>query len=123
MRAHAPAQVHPEVRVQSQLSQGVVDHPRVVPLLHLEIPANVPLMVYVKTPDLTAGAAALNAGGAPVVVSGLPSKSRLHLLSREKVGEVERVKFAIPAEGVTGHVDMKLKEGVYSAVDAQVAER
>lgn len=112
-----------EAMVQQMIAQLVLDHPRVTPFLHLEIPANAPLAVF-AAPDLAAGAASLRAGGQPVRVVATASDARLVLRGRESLGPAkERLTFEIPAEGVSGTVDVALADHVWRAVDASVSER
>ena len=108
--------------VEQMLAQLVLDHPRVTPYLHTEVPANVPLRVA-PSPDLAQGAAALQAGGQAVRV--VPAaEARVIFKGRERIeGARERLRFEIPAEGVAGHVDVELADNVWRAVDASVVER
>jgi len=112
-----------EAMVQQILAQQVLDHPRVAPYLHTEVPANVPLAVF-PSPDLAKGAEKLRAGEQAVRVVASAGEARVIFRGRETVGPAkERIKFEIPAEGVAGHVDLQLADHVWSAVDAQVVER
>lgn len=112
-----------EAMVQQMLAQAVLEHPRVAPYLHLESAANVPLAVF-PSPDLAKGAAKLRAGEQVVRVVASEAEARVVFRGREKVGPAkERVKFEIPGEGVSGHVDLQLADYVWSAVDAEVVER
>lgn len=112
-----------EAMVQQMLAQVVLEHPRVVPYLHLENSANVPLAVF-PSPDLAKGAAKLRAADQVVRVVAAEAEARVIFRGREKIGPAkERIKFEIPAEGVAGHVDLQLADYEWSAVDAQVVER
>lgn len=112
-----------EAMIQQMIAQLVLDHPRVSPFLHVEIAANVPLAVF-PSPDLSQGADKLTAGGRPVRVVAAEGDARLIFRGRESIGPArERLRFAIPAEGVSGHVDVELADNVWRAVDASVAER
>lgn len=108
--------------VEQMLAQHVLDHPRVVPYLHTEIAANLPLRVA-PSPDLAQGATALQVGGQAVRVVA-EGEARVVFKGRERLGPArERVRFEIPAEGVVGHVDLELADNVWKALDASVAER
>lgn len=111
-----------EAMIQQLLAQGVLDHPRVIGYLHTEVAGNLPLRVA-PSADLTQGAAKLQAGGQAVRVVPV-GEARVVFKGRERIGPArERVRFEIPAEGVTGHVDLELANNVWSAVDAVVVER
>jgi hypothetical protein len=108
--------------VEQMLAQRVLDHPRVTPYLHTEVPANVPLRVA-PSPDLAQGAAKLRVAGQVVQVVAA-GEARFIFTGRERIGPArERVRFEIPAEGVTGHVDLELADNVWSAIDAALTER
>lgn len=112
-----------EAMIQQMIAQRVLDHPRVSPFLHTEVAANVPLAVL-PSPDLAQGAGELTAGGRPVRVVAAEGEARLIFRGRESIGPArERLRFAIPAEGVSGHVDVELADNVWRAVDASVVER
>lgn len=111
----------PPAIVQQLQGQLVLEHPRVRPYLHLEAPANLPLTVSTDA-SLAAGAPRLTAGGQPVEVLGAAS-ARLRLGPVEALeGPRVRIGFAIPAEGVDGHVDLALECYEWRAVDVQFAE-
>ena len=111
-----------EAMIQQLLAQGVLDHPRVIGYLHTEVAGNLPLRVA-PSADLTQGAAKLQAGGQAVRVVPV-GEAWVVFKGRERIGPArERVRFEIPAEGVTGHVDLELANNVWSAVDAVVVER
>lgn len=108
--------------IETMMSHVVLSHPRVVPFLHLEISSNVPLKLFAG-PDLARGAPALHAAGKPVVVVA-KEQARVILESRERLDRsTSRIRFQIPPEGVIGHIDVALREGVWTAVGDSVAER
>lgn len=112
-----------EAMVQQMQVQLVLDHPRVAPYLHSESAANVPLAVFASA-DLALGAGKVKVAGQPVRVVAAEGEARVVLRGRESVGPAKvRVKFEIPPEGVSGHVDLQLADYVWSAVDARVVER
>ena len=118
---HPP--IPPDSVVQTILAQAVLDHPAVAPYLHTEIASNLPLAVH-AAPALADGAAALQAGGAPVRVVATPGAARIRFVARESLPEAgARIRFAIDAEGVSGHVDLTLRDFVWTATDARVVER
>ncbi len=106
---------------QTMQAQAVLDHPRVMPYLHLEVAGNVPLTVALPA-DLSQGAAGLRAGGQPV--RAVTEGARVRFLSRESLdGPTVRLSFEIAAEGVTGHVDLNLVDHVWTAMAAEVTEQ
>ena len=111
-----------DTMIETMVSHSVLTHPRVVPFLHLEIPANVPLKLFAG-PDLARGAPKLQAGGKPVQI--VPrEEARVVLESREDLeGPSYRIHLRIPPEGVVGHVDVTLRDNVWTAVNAKIAER
>lgn len=111
-----------EAKIQQLIAQAALDHPRVQPYLHTEVPANVPLALFAG-PGLAKGADKLRAGGQLVKVVG-EAEARVILRGREDIGPARvRVRLDVPQEGVTGHVDVQLADNVWRAVDASVVER
>ena len=112
-----------DTMIETMVSHSALQHPRVVPYLHLEIPANVPVKLFAG-PDLARGAPALQLGGKPVQI--VPQEdARVLLESRERLAApaTYRIHLRIPPEGVAGHVDVTLRDNVWTAVDAHVVER
>lgn len=112
----------PDAMVQQMQMQLALDHPRVRPYLHVERAQNLPLTVYAVS-ALAEGASALTAADQPVRV--VPEQdARVRFTARERLdGPRVRVRLAIPAEGVTAHVDLELRDYVWHAIDAEVVER
>ena len=113
----------PDRMVQTMLGQLVLDHVRVKPYLHVEVPANVPLTVF-AIPSLAQGATGLSAGGATVRVVGNRADARFAFTGRENLGSGRvRVAFEVASEGVVGHVDLLLRDSVWEVADDHVIER
>ncbi len=113
----------PEYMVQQILGQKVLNHPQVAPYLHTEVPANLPLTVHAVT-GLDQGASRLTAGGQPVRVTPTANEARFRFTARERPAPARaRIRFEIPDEGVVGHIDLELRDYVWSCIDAQVAEQ
>jgi hypothetical protein len=118
---HAP--LPPDDVVQAMQAQAVLEHPEVEAFLHLDVPGHLPLKVH-SVDALAAGASSLVAGGQAVQVVATPPEARVQLLGREALdGPRVRIRLAIPAEGVAGHVDVALADHVWSAVGASLAEQ
>jgi hypothetical protein len=117
--ARAPLPSPPSETSASQLA---LDHPRVVPFLHLEISQNVPLKLFAG-PDLAPGAAHLRAGGQPVQLVS-QAEARVILASKEKLadGTSYRIHVRVPPEGAVGHVDVALRDNAWVATGASMAE-
>lgn len=112
----------PDAVVQTLLVQGLLDHPRVAPYLHAEIAANLPLTVYAP-PDLADGLGSVTVAGQLVRAVPSPEQARVQLSARVPLeGPRVRVPFAIPDEGVSGHVDLELSDYVWRPIDAVVVE-
>jgi len=115
--------IPPASMVQQLQGQLVLDHREVQTYLHMERADNMPLRLY-AVPELAEGAAALEAGDGPVEVVGTPDEARFRFTALEDLeGSRVRVRFEIPAEGVSGHVDLELRDWEWSVLDAEVVER
>ena len=114
----------PPQMVERMIATRVLEHPQVAPYLHQEIPANVPLAVH-PVPELAQGMPQVRAGGQVVRVVATPAEARFVFTGYERTPGTSRVRvrFEIPSEGVSGHVDLELRDYVWEYVDASVVER
>lgn len=119
-----------EAMIEKFLFHAVLNHPRVVPFLHLEISSNLPLKVFPGADFARPGGVAdAQVGGQKVHVVANESEARVVLVKREdlpfQAGQAPtvRVHVRIPPEGVSGHVDVALADNVWTATDAVLAER
>lgn len=111
-----------EAMIQKILARTVIEDSRVAKYLHLENPANLPLKVFAAK-GLDEGVVDLKIGGQRVSVVDEAS-ARVVLSGRERVeGPNERVLIKIPAEGLSGHVDLTLADYVWSVTDVKLVER
>lgn len=116
------APIPPPAMVEEMQAQLVLDHPRVAPYLHTEVPANLPLRLA-PSPDLAQGSPSLRVAGQPVKIVA-PADARFIFKGLEKQGGPRvRIRFEIPPEGVSGHVDLELADYVWSAIDVALIER
>ena len=119
-----PGNPLPSPQMVEQIIAGrVLDHPQVKPYLHLEVAANNPLSIL-PVPELAQGAPNVRVDGQPVRVVTDPAQARFHFTAYERTPGTSRVRvrFTVPAEGVTGHVDLELRNYVWEYVDASVVE-
>lgn len=108
-----------DAMVQGWLTQMVLDHPRVVPFLHSE--ARDRLRVHAIS-ELAEGARGLRVAGRPVELVEA-SAAHFRFTARERPSPaVERIRFEMPGEGMSGHVDFALRDHTWTAIDAEVAE-
>ncbi len=112
----------PQPMVEQMIGEVVLGHPRVTPYLHLE--RNAPLTLW-PIPELAQGAPLMRAGGQTVRVVQNESDARFRFRAYEELGGAARVRvrFEIPAEGVTGHVDLELRDYEWTATAAEIVER
>jgi hypothetical protein len=113
-----------EAMVQQMIGQLVLDHPKVQPFLHLELPQNVPLSLW-TVPELAKGAPSLIAAGQPVRVVPTAGEARVVMSRYQPVGNAARVRVdvEVPSEGASGWVEVELRDYVWSAVGAEISER
>ncbi|MCA9705563.1 MAG: hypothetical protein KDK70_06940 [Myxococcales bacterium] len=115
-----------DASIEQSLTQAVLDHPEVGAYLHLEVDANRPLTVH-AVPRLARAVKTLRAGAEPVRVVQSADDARFHFTGIEPLDDFNaatyRIGFAIPAEGVTGHVDLKMAYDTWSARDVEIVER
>jgi hypothetical protein len=110
--------IPPPEMVEEMIGQLVLSHPQVKP--HLHVGAE-PLTLF-PVPELARGAPGLEAAGRPVRVVAIESEAQFVFRSYERIGTAAqlRIHFAIPAEGVSGHVDVELRDNVWRATGADV---
>jgi hypothetical protein len=108
-----------ETMVQQMIGELVLDHPRVAAHLHAA-----PVSIW-PIPELALGAPSMRARGRPVLVAERESDATFRFRAYETLGNRARVRvrFEIPSEGVSGHVDVELRDNVWEVVDAAVVER
>ncbi|MGE0789500.1 MAG: hypothetical protein AB7S26_27745 [Sandaracinaceae bacterium] len=109
-----------EAMVQQMLLQAAIDDAAVRAYLHLEQPSNLPLALF-AAPDLAEGAPSVTAGDRPVRVTS-EGEARVRFTARESVEGAVRLQLAIPGEGVSGYVDLRLVDYEWRVVDRHLVE-
>ncbi len=111
-----------DAELQATLVQRVLDHPRVAAFLHTEIPAHRPLAVYAVN-ELSAGLTRVRVAGLPLQVVQTASAARIQFTAFHHLRARVSVEIAIPAEGVTGSIDLRSENGVWEYFTVDLHER
>jgi len=104
--------------------QLVIDLPQLQPFLHPELPDRTPL-VLIQTQEISPSLALKKFGHAVLIreMRAAQGKPFLHVTHLDVSGSKATVRLQYAVEGVSGEVELKEKDGVWSVEKARIWER